>query len=153
MNAYRFRLEAVLKLRKLKEENCRMELGQLLTELQRIENQLLHERAEINKYFKIQEGSLKNGIKGSQIQAFPMLVEAKEKNIQLLLRDKKKQEQLVETKKQELAVLRGELKVVENLKEKDYTEFRKALNKEIDQKVEEQTQNWLLHQGKKVDLA
>ncbi len=101
MKAYRFRLEAVLKLRRLKEENCRMELGQLLGELNRIENQLTHERVEIDKYFKVQEGLLKTGIKGSQIQAYPMLVSAKEKNIQLLLRDKKRQELIIETKKQE----------------------------------------------------
>lgn len=143
MKRYTFKLEPVLKMRKLKEENCRMDLGRLITELTRIENQLAHDRREIENYYKIQEESMKKGIRGDQIQAFPMLVAAKEKNIQLLLRDKKSQEQLIESKKQELAVLRGELKVIENLKEKDYTEYRKAVNKEIDEKVEEQTQNWL----------
>ena len=150
MKKYTFKLEPVLKIRKLKEENCRMELGRLLTELNKIEVQLVHERKEIDNYFTIQESSLKNGIRGNQIQAFPMLVAAKEKNIQLLMRDKNNQEQSIETKKQELAVLRGELKVIENLKEKDFTEYRKAVNKEIDQKVEEQTQNWLQHKEHKV---
>ena len=144
-----FKLEPVLKIRKLKEENCRMELGQLIAVLNKIESQLVHERTEIDNYFSIQEKSLSVGVRGDQIQAFPMLVAAKEKNIQLLLRDKKHQEELIESKKQELAVLRGELKVIENLKEKDYTEYRKAVNKEIDQKVEEQTQNWLQYQERK----
>lgn len=150
MKKYAFRLEAVLKVRKLKEENCRMELGRLITELTKIENQLSHDKKEIDNYYNIQEAALKNGMRGGQIQAFPMLVSAKEKNIQLLLRDKKNQEDLIETKKQELATLKGELKVIENLKEKDYDEYRKALNKEIDQKVEEQTQNWLQHRDRKV---
>ncbi len=122
-----------------------MELGQLITELSRIENQLAHDRREIDNYYKIQESAMENGIRGDQVQAFSMLVAAKERNIELLLRDKKKQEELIEAKKQELATLKGELKVIENLKEKDYNEYRKALNKEIDQKVEEQTQNWLQH--------
>lgn len=126
-----------------------MELGQLITELSRIENQLAHDRREIDNYYKIQESAMKNGIRGDQVQAFPMLVAAKERNIELLLRDKKKQEELIEAKKQELATLKGELKVIENLKEKDYNEYRKALNKEIDQKVEEQTQNWLQHKERK----
>ena len=150
MKKYNFRLEAVLKLRKLKEENCRMELGVMMTELGRLDNQLAHDRKEIENYFKIQEASLKSGVRGDQVQAFPMLVSAKERNIQLLLRDKKFQEQKIEEKKYELATLRGELKVIENLKEKDYTEYRKAVNKEIDQKVEEQTQNWLQHRDRKV---
>ncbi len=127
-----------------------MELGRLITDLAKLDNQLAHDRREIENYFKIQESALKNGVRGDQVQAFPMLVSAKEKNIQLLLRDKKNQEQLIEAKKQELAVIRGELKVIENLKEKDYNEYRKALNKEIDQKVEEQTQNWLQHRERKV---
>lgn len=150
MKKYTFRLEAVLKLRKLKEENCRMELGVMMGELGRLDGQLAHDRKEIENYFKIQEASLKSGVRGDQVQAFPMLVSAKERNIQLLLRDKKIQEQKIEEKKSELAALRGELKVIENLKEKDYTEYRKAVNKEIDQKVEEQTQNWLQHRDRKV---
>jgi flagellar FliJ protein len=150
MKKYAFRLEAVLKLRKLKEENCRMELGQLILYLNKIEDQINHEKSEINKYFEIQEGALKNGALGGQINAFPMLVKAKDQNIILLERDKKKQEELIADKKMELAQLRGDLKVMENLKEKDYQDYRKALNKEIDQKVEEQTQNWLQFKDKKV---
>ena len=149
MKKYSFRLEAVLKVRKLKEENCRSELGQLITYLSKIDHQLEHDRKEIDNYFKIQETAMKGGVRGDQIQAFPMLVSAKEKNVQLLMRDRGIQEGHIEEKKKELTVLRGELKVIENLKEKDYTEYRKVTNKEIDQKVEEQTQNWLNHKDRK----
>ncbi|MBA2404353.1 MAG: flagellar export protein FliJ [Bdellovibrionales bacterium] len=150
MKAYIFRLDPVLKVRKLKEETCRMELGRLITELDRINNQLSHDRKEVDNYFTIQEAALKSGVRGDQVQAFPMLVAGKDRNIQLLERDRKLQEEQIEIKKHELAVLRGELKVIENLKEKDYTEYRKAVNKETDQKVEEQTQNWLNHKERKV---
>lgn len=149
MKKYAFRLDPVLKLRKLKEENCRMELGQLLMELTKIEEQLQHDQNEITNYYKIQEGAMKTGVRAGQLQAFPMLISAKERNIELLLRDKKRQENLVAEKKQELAQLKGDLKVMENLKEKSYDEYKKAFNKEVDQKVEEQTQNWLQHKDKR----
>lgn len=149
MKKYAFRLEAVLKLRKFKEEECRMQLGQELNQLNKIDDQLLYEKKEIDKYYEIQESALKTGMNGGQLQAFPMMVAAKERNIQLLQRDRKIQERVVEEKKQELTVVRGELKVVENLKEKDFDIYRKALNKEIDQKVEEQTQIWMQHRDKK----
>lgn len=149
MKKYAFRLEPVLKLRKVKEENCRMELGQLLMELGKIEDQLAHDRNEIDNYYKIQEGTLKNGMTGGQLQAFPMMVAAKNRNIELLEEEKNQQLKKVEEKKQELAQLRGDLKVIENMKQKDFDEYRKALNKEIDQKVEEQTQNWLQFRDKK----
>lgn len=148
MKKYTFRLEPVLKLRKVNEENCRMELGQLLMELNKIEDQLKHESDEIGNFYSIQEGALKNGMTGAQLQAFPMLLSAKSKNVELLEEEKKRQLQKIEVKKQELAKLRGDLKVVESMKEKDFDQYKKALNKEIDQKVEEQTQNWLQHKDK-----
>lgn len=149
MKQYKFRLEPVLKLRKLKEEHCRTELGRLLMELGRIEDQIARDRQEIDNYYSIQEGTLKSGMKAHNVQAFPMLVAAKSKNVELLLRDKAAQEKRIEDKKHELAVLRGELKVIENLREKDYLEYRKQLNKETDQKVEEQTQLWLQNLARK----
>jgi len=150
MKKYQYKLDPVLKIRKFKEESCRIELGQLLTQLTKIENQIAYDENEIQNYAKIQETALKGGVRGDQIQAFPMLIEGKERNIELLIRDKKHLEKKVELKRAELATLRGELKVIENLKEKDYNEYRKEVNKEIDQKVEEQTLNWLLHKDKKV---
>lgn len=125
-----------------------MELGQLLMHLNKLQDQLQHDKNEIDNYYKIQEGALKGGMTAAQIQTFPMLVAGKEQNMKLLERDIRRQEQLVLEKKQELAQLKGDLKVMENLKEKDYDQYRKALNKEIDQKVEEQTQNWLNHKEK-----
>jgi shikimate 5-dehydrogenase len=93
----------------------------------------------------MQEEALKVGAGGAQLQLIPNMVAAKTKNIQLLNRDKRKQQQLIDAKRQELATVKGELKVMENLKEKDFQEYKKALNKEIDQKVEEQTQLWLMN--------
>ncbi len=149
MKKYQFRLEPVLKVRKFKEETCRMELGQLLNELQKIEDQLAHDQEQIESYYKIQEGALEGGgMTASQLQAFPMLVAGKTRNIELLENAKKRQEQLIEDKRKELAIMRGELKVIENMKEKDFEKYRKELNKENDKKVEEQTQNWLLHRNK-----
>jgi len=149
MKRYQFRLEPVLKIRKFKEETCRMELGQLLSELQRINEQLTYDNDQIDNYYKIQQGALESGgMSASQLQAFPMFIAGKVRNIELLKDAQKRQEQLIEDKKKELAILRGELKVIENMKEKDFEKYRKELNKEIDNKVEEQTQNWLLHKSK-----
>lgn len=149
MKKYTFRLEPVLKLRKLKEENCRTELGQMLRELNRIDGQLSHDKTQIGNFYEIQEGSLKQGMTGAQLQAFPMLVSGKNRNIELLEEERAKHLKKIEAKKKELAQLRGDLKVIENMKSKDFDEYRKGVNKEIDQKVEEQTQNWLQFKDKK----
>lgn len=152
MKKYQFKLEAVLKLRKLKEENCRTELGILIRELEAINERITHENGEVTKYYQIQETSLKNGAPAGRLQTIPLLVAGKEQSIKQLEQNRRRQEEYIEEKKQELAILRGELKVMENLKEKDLTEWKKAYNKEVDQKVEEQTQIWLNHRDKKAIL-
>jgi flagellar biosynthesis chaperone FliJ len=48
----------------------------------------------------------------------------------------------IEAKRSELQTKRAELKAVENLKDKDLLVWRKAYNKETDQKVEEMVQLW-----------
>ncbi len=126
-----------------------MELGQLVTQLDRIEDQLQRDRDEIGSYYQIQDGGLRTGLSGRQLQAFPMLIAAKEQNIRLLEGDRKKQEEMITQKRQELAHLRGDLKVMENLREKDFDAYKRALRKDIDQKVEEQTQIWLQYKDKK----
>jgi len=145
LKKYAFKLEAVLKLKKLNEENCRMQLGTLMMEMQKIENQIEYEKLQIDGYYKMQEDVLKNGATSSQLQLVPNMIAAKTKNIQLLNRDRRKQQQLIDAKKQELVTVKGELQVMEKLKEKDFATYKKAVNKEIDQKVEEQTQLWLLN--------
>ncbi len=152
MKKYQFKLDAVLKLRKLREENCRTELGFLIRAHEQIEAKIIQENEEIRKYFQIQEISLKEGASAGKLQAFPGLIAAKDKSIQNLELSKKKHETYIAEKKQELAELRGELKVMENLKEKDFGIWKKAYNKEIDEKVEEQTQIWLNHRDKKAGL-
>lgn len=152
MKKYQFKLDAVLKLRKLREENCRTELGILLRDLDAINDRIAHENAEITKYFQIQEASLKTGATAGKLQAFPGIIAAKDKAIKHLEQGRRRQEQMIVEKKEELAILRGELKVMENLKEKDFGVWKKAYNKEVDEKVEEQTQNWLFHRDKKGSL-
>lgn len=152
MKRFQFKLEAVLKLRKFKEETCRNELGFMNRELEAIIARIQHEHDEISRYFQIQESSLKSGAVAGKLQTIPAIVAAKDKTIKLLEANRRRQEEAIVEKKEELAILRGELKVIENLKEKDLTEWKKAYNKEVDQTVEEQTQNWLLHRDKKAGL-
>jgi len=143
MKSYHFRLTPVLKLRKIREETCRTELGKLVAELNRIEDQLNYDRNEILKYYAFYEGTLQREVAASKIQSFPMMIRGKERNIELLINAKDRQEKLIQEKKSELAILKGELKVIEKLKEKDFEEYRKTSMKELDLKIEEQTQLWL----------
>jgi flagellar FliJ protein len=143
MKTYHFKLQAVLKLRKIKEEKCRTELGFLIAKLEKIKKQITYDSEQIQKYFDHQEYNLNSGMTASKVQLFPFLVEGKQRNISLLRDALEKQNELIERKKKELSKFKADLKVIEKLREKDFDQYKKELNKEIDQKIEEQSQLWL----------
>lgn len=143
MKKYTFKLEAVLKIKKFNEEKCRTELGVLTSELHKIKNQIAYDHEQIQIYFNMQNESVDQGANISAISFLPDLIEGKKANIDLLSQSLSQKEDEIEQKKRELASLRGELKLMEKLKEKDFLKYQKKFNKKRDEIIEEQTRNWL----------
>ncbi len=142
MKRYQFRLEAVLKVRKMEEETCRNALGLLMVERQRLLDQVESLKAEIAAAYRSQESAMGQGMRARHAAFFPVLVEGKDahiKHVHGLIEGVEKQ---IEERRVELQRRRADLKAVENLREKDFLAWKKAANKEMDQKVEEMVQNW-----------
>lgn len=142
MQRYRFRLEAVLKVRRMHEETCRNELGMLMVERQHLLDRIAAMRHEVAAAYTTQEKGLAGGMRAGHAAFFPQLVEGKNAHIKQVLGQIEGVEVRIEAKRTELQTKRAELKAVENLKEKDLLVWRKAYNKETDQKVEEMVQLW-----------
>ena len=142
MKRYQFRLEAVRKVRSMKEELCRSELGLLMVERQNLVEQIETLRHDIESAYKEQEQHLAGGMKASHAAFFPMSVSGKEAKIKEVQNEMAALDVRIEEKKQELNQRRADLKLIENLKEKDFLAWKKAYNKETDLKVEEMVQLW-----------
>ena len=142
MKRYQFRLEAVLKVRTMHEETCRNALGLLMVERQNLVEMIETLRHDIQSAYSEQESHLTVGMKASHVAFFPQAVAGREARIKQVEGEMAALDQRIEEKRRELAERRADLKLVENLKKKEFDEWRKAYNKETDMKVEEMVQLW-----------
>ena len=144
MKKFKFSLEGLLKIRKLKELECKTEVGRIQIEIENIQGQIAKHDQGITDIYNSQEVLLKDGVTGRELKFFPYFFEGKSAHIDQLNEELKlKQEELTE-KMEELAQKRADLKVIANMKDKRKSEHKKeSLKKEL-QSIEEQAQNWTI---------
>jgi flagellar FliJ protein len=142
MKGFKFKLEALLKVRKLKEDQCKMEIGRLQVERQKRVDDIQRQNEGIGQAYQDQEATINQGASGLDVQFYPYFVEGKRSNIRILEDEISKLDELIKDKTQELAKLRGDVKVLDSMKDKHKEQYKKDLNKKIDQDLEEQVQIW-----------
>ncbi len=142
MKGYKFKLEAVLKVRKLKEEQCKMEIGKLQIRITNFKEQIVRHEDGIKEAYHSQEVGLKEGMTGQDLHFYPYFFSGKTAHIDALQREIHILTDKVNEKYEELKLYRAELKVIEKMKEKDKVQYKKKLNKRQFEELEEQVQNW-----------
>lgn len=150
MKGFKFKLEALLKVRKLKEDQCKMELGRLQVQKQAKLDEIKKQNLGIDKAYGDQESTVQQGAKGLDLRFYPYFMQGKRTNIMLLEQEIEALDREIEHKNKELIELRANVKVLDSMKEKQFEKYKKDLNKKIDLDIEEQVQNWM--QYKKVNL-
>jgi len=148
MKGFKFKLDALLKVRKLKEDKCKMEIGRLQVERKRKIDDIKNQNLGIDKAYGDQEASIKKGVTGLDIQFYPYFMQGKRTNIQLLKNEISHLDFQIEQKYKELSKLRADVKVLDSMKEEHQISYKKQLNKKIDQDLEEQVQIWQSHKVK-----
>jgi flagellar protein FliJ len=142
MKKYQFRLEAVLKVRKMEEELSRNKLGLLMVEKQKIQDEISEIEKRIDSSYLEQETHLIKGMNAAQAAFFPMLVDGSHSKIKELTKKLEQQDSLIEAQKKVLSQKRADLKLMENLNEKEFVRWKKEYNKLVDKNVEEMVQLW-----------
>jgi flagellar protein FliJ len=133
MEPFKFKLNGLLRLRKFTEEKIKIELGEIVKELTRLKSEIKQLRKDIKVGFQSQEKLLENPTKGSFVQFYSYYVQGKREHIksreaQIYSLEKKMELKVVEMKK-----AMGDTKVIDSLKEKKYTAYRKEVaKKEMD---------------------
>ena len=142
MKRYQFRLEAVRKMRSMLEEACRSALGLLMVERQNLVELIETIKHDIQSTYAEQESTMAGGMKAGHAAFFPYAVAGKEARIKEVEKEIAALDIKIAEKNKELIQRRADLKLIENLREKDFQTWRKAYNKETDLKVEEMVQLW-----------
>lgn len=142
MKKFKFKLEALLKLRRFKEEQARVQIGMMRTELEKLKERINEARDHIQTAAESQIQVMRSGAKARNIQFYPDFFQGKETDIKQMMNNTLILQKAIEAKVEEWKVLRGEVKVIEKLKNKKQTEYKKAYNKDEAKKLEEMVQLW-----------
>jgi flagellar FliJ protein len=137
---YKFKLEAVLKMRKIREDQCKMEIGRIQVEIGKINAQIDEQNAGISEAYELQELSLKDGSTGQESRFHPYFVSGKRSHIESLQVSLRELEERVAKMYRILTQFRADVKLIEKMKEKDQKKFKKARDKKINENLEEQSQ-------------
>ena len=137
MQKFKFKLDGLLKVREFKEKQLKIELGLILREINEVEAKIAAANEAIVETYDAQEAFMKDTSTGEMLQFYPIFIQGKKEDIKnkenLLWSLRKKQEKKVA----EMATARGEVKVMENFKEKKKEEWSKEKNKKDQEAIEE----------------
>ena len=134
---YKFKLEGLLKLRKLKESTLKVELGLLNKEIARVKSEIEILKSNISQTYLEQEQVLTSSTSGQMAQFYPQFIQSKREDISnkeslLYSLEKKYQKKLMEVN-----TAMGECKIISNMKDKDFEVFKKQINKKEEDNREE----------------
>lgn len=137
MQKFKFKLDGLLKVREFKEKQLKIELGEILKEINSVEEKIAEANRAIAETYDAQEAFMRDPSSGQMLQFFPLFIQGKKEDIKnkdnLLWSLRKKYDKKVA----ELATARGEVKVMENFKDKKKDEWSKEKNKKEQEAIEE----------------
>lgn len=137
MQKFKFKLDGLLKVREFKEKKVKIELGEILREISAVEEKIAAANKAIAETYEAQEAFMIDPSAGQMLQFFPQFIQGKKEDIKnkenLLWSLRKKYDKKI----QELAEARGEVKIMENFKEKKKEEWSKEKNKKEQEAIEE----------------
>jgi flagellar FliJ protein len=142
MKKYKFKLDALLKIRKIKEDQCKMHIGQLQVHLTALRSELSGHHKDISEAFELQEKSLVGGASGLETRFHPYFVQGKRTHIQKIEDEIEEFEAKVQQMYSRLNEFRADVKVITQMKEKDQKKYKKESEKKMNAEIEEQVQNW-----------
>lgn len=137
MKKFVFTLEKVLNVKNQLHEVKRNELMQLQMQLNNILDAIDENQREFDKYNLDVNQKMQSGTSSADIEAYKNyfnFLNEKEKRLQL---EQQEAEQRIADKQQEIIEIKTEISGLEKLKEKQFAEYNKALQKQQELEIEE----------------
>lgn len=134
---FSFKLEGLLKLRHFKEEQLKVELGQINGDIQRTKSRINDLKQHVEEAYISQEKTLGTKTDGRLARFFPYFIQAKRDDIKAQENLLYSLERKYQIKLREVSLAMGESKVIQNMKEKDKNKWKKEKDKKEQEDVEE----------------
>ncbi|MFZ9001588.1 MAG: flagellar export protein FliJ [Bacteriovoracaceae bacterium] len=146
MEAFKFKLEGLLKLRKFKEDNQKVILGKIIKEINILNDEITTLKADIGVGYKSQEDILKENTDGKLLQFFPYFIQGKWEHIKDRENKILKLRSELSRRMKEMEKIMADVKVIESLKEKKEKDYKKEKNKKEFEKLDD----ILIRKGNKI---
>lgn len=137
MKKFEFKLEALLKLREFNEKRLKIELGEILKQITETKDRIEQIKRDISLSYETQEKMMQNAASAQVLQFFPYYIEGRKEEIKARENFLYSLNRKYDFTLSQLAQARGEVKVIENLKEKKKTEHKKEVEKKLQENIEE----------------
>ena len=137
MKKFKFKLETVLKLREFKEEEAKLKLGEVVREMEEENYKINNLKKELDELYKQKDQMMKNPSSARMLSFFPTYLKTKKEDILAHENIVYSLQKKYEKKRQELAEAMGEVKVMENMKEKDHQQYKKEATRKNGQDLED----------------
>jgi len=121
MKRFTFRLEKILQLRKFKEDECKLALGQAISVLNKIENDI-----KITAVKKV-DAAKQRFVSPMEMSSWDLYILRLEQETEKLMKQAAQAELVVEEKRAQYIEAQKDLKAIEKLKEKREKEYRKDI--------------------------
>jgi flagellar protein FliJ len=134
---FKFKLDGLLKVRRFKEEQLKVELGVINQEILAVQNRIKNLKKEIDQSYIEQEKILETPTHGQLAKFFPYYIDAKREDIKAnenLLYSLNKR---YEKKLQEVSRAMGDSKLISNMKDNERSRWKKELEKKEYSEIEE----------------
>jgi flagellar export protein FliJ len=128
------KLKVIFKLKKIKEDRLKYELGLLIRERETYKKDLHSSEENVFNALNIKDGHL---FQAKELSLKEMMSTGLRSRIKELKDSILKMDKKITTKKNELAVIMAEKKALENLLEKERLEEKRLLNKKNNEKLED----------------
>lgn len=139
MPKFKFKLDGVLKLREFKEQAAMNAIAEVVSQIEETKAEIKGIHEAIDKGYESQEAIADSDSesKGRQLYFYPYFFKGKKEHLNQCETRLAALEKKYERRVQEYAEAKGEVKVIQNLKDKEFSAFKKALDKKVEENREE----------------
>ena len=145
MAKFKFKLNGVLKLREFKEQEAMNAIAEVVAQIEETKAEISEIHSAIDRGYESQEALGETESKGHQLYFYPYFFKGKSEHLSQCEARLEALQKKYERRVQEYAVAKGEVKVIQNLKDKELAAHKKA----IDKKVEENREEFVIMQMKR----
>lgn len=137
MKNYKYRLEALLKLRKLREHQQKMTLASINKEISQIDEAILKTQEDIKIAYESMNAVVEDGTSGELVRFYPQYIDAKREYIKQMLERRDVLKLQYQKEQRTLSEKRGEVKAVQSMKDKDIEKAKKVYQKKLAENIED----------------